>query len=95
MLTAGGAVQLLVLDTLSGRNALKNVDKWAAEQDLDPLLHPGLQASWFNDDALGRHLDRLNEADIHQIDSAFQLHVYQHERIPISVFHGDTKSMPV
>ncbi|WP_449583426.1 DUF4277 domain-containing protein, partial [Paenibacillus oceani] len=62
--TAGEAVQLLVLDMLSGRNALMNVDKWAAEQDLDQLLRPGLQASWFNDDALGRHLDRLYEADI-------------------------------
>ncbi|MEF3311881.1 IS1634 family transposase [Paenibacillus sp. GYB004] len=93
--TVGEAVQLLVLDMLSGRNALMNVDKWAAEQDLDQLLRPGLQASWFNDDALGRHLDRLYEADIHQLYSAFQLHVYQHERIPMSVFHGDTTSMSV
>jgi transposase len=91
----GEAIQLLVLDMLSGRNALMNVDKWAAEQELDQLLHPGLQASWFNDDALGRHLDRLYEADIHQVYSAFQLHVYQHERIPMRVFHGDTTSMSV
>lgn len=79
----------------AGRNALVNVDKWAAEQDLDQMLHPGLQASWFNDDALGRHLDRLYEADIHWIYSAFQLHVYQHERIQMAVFHGDTTSMSV
>jgi transposase len=93
--TVGEAVQLLVLDILSGRNALMNVDKWAAEQDLDQLIRPGLQASWFNDDALGHHLDRLYEADIHPIYSAFQLHVYQHERIPMGVFHCDTTSMSV
>jgi transposase len=93
--TVGEAVQLLLLDMLSGRHALVNVDKWAAEQDLDQLLRPGLQASWFNDDALGRHLDRMYEADIHQIYSDFQLYVYQHERIPMGVFHGDTTSMSV
>ncbi|SCW81951.1 Transposase [Paenibacillus tianmuensis] len=93
--TVGEAVQLLVLDILSGRNALVNVKRWAAEQDLEQLLRPGLQASWFNDDALGRHLDRLYEADIHHIYSSFQLHVYQQERIPMSVFHGDTTSMSV
>ncbi|WP_072328750.1 MULTISPECIES: DUF4277 domain-containing protein [unclassified Paenibacillus] len=73
---------MLVLDMLSGRNALMNVDKWTTEQDLDQLLRPGLQASWFNDDALGHYLDRLYEADIHHVYSDFQLHVYQHERIP-------------
>ncbi|MDF2648446.1 MAG: transposase [Paenibacillus sp.] len=87
--TAGEAVQLLVLDMLSGRNALMNVDKWAAEQDMDQLLRPGLQASWFNDDVLGRHLDRQYEVEIHQVYSTFQLQVHQHERIPMGVFHGD------
>ncbi|WP_157136309.1 DUF4277 domain-containing protein [Paenibacillus sp. Aloe-11] len=43
--TAGEAVQLLALDMLSGQNALMNVGKWAAEQDLDQLLLSGLQAS--------------------------------------------------
>ncbi|MBD2848683.1 IS1634 family transposase [Paenibacillus sp. IB182496] len=93
--SAGEAVQLLVLDILSGRNALVHVDKWAAQLDLDALVRPGLQAAWFNDDALGRHLDRLHEADIHAVYSAFQLQVYQHERIPMGVFHGDTTSMSV
>jgi transposase len=93
--TVGEAVQLLVLDMLSGRNALVNVDKWAVRQDIELLLRPGLQASWINDDALGRHLDRLHEADMHQVYSSFQLHVYRHERIPMSVFHGDTTSMSV
>lgn len=56
---------------------------------MDQLLRPGLQASWFNDDVLGRHLDRQYEVEIHQVYSTFQLQVHQHERIPMGVFHGD------
>ncbi|MFB9751028.1 DUF4277 domain-containing protein [Paenibacillus hodogayensis] len=44
--TAGEAVQLHVLDMLSGRNALMNVDKWAEEQDLDQLLRPGFTSAF-------------------------------------------------
>nr|WP_251037662.1 IS1634 family transposase [Paenibacillus albidus] len=90
--TAGEAVKLLLLDMLSGRQAWVHLERWAHTLDLDQLLRPGLQASWFNDDALGRHLDRQYEADMHQIYSAFQLHVYQHERLPMRVFHSDTTS---
>ncbi|WP_368859656.1 DUF4277 domain-containing protein [Halalkalibacter sp. APA_J-10(15)] len=55
--TVGDAVQLLVLDILSGRNALVHVDKWAEHLDMETLVRHGLQAAWFNDDALGHHLD--------------------------------------
>ena len=93
--TVGEAVKLLVLDMLSGRQPLVHIEKWAARQDLDRLIREGAQASSFNDDTLGRHLDRLHEADMHRVYSAFQLHVYKRENIPMRAFHGDTTSKSV
>ncbi|BAU27221.1 transposase [Aneurinibacillus soli] len=54
-----------------------------------------MQASWFNDDAIGHHLDRIEEADVHKVVSEWLLHVYRHEDIPMRVFHGDITSMSV
>ncbi|WZX99240.1 IS1634 family transposase [Bacillus sp. FSL W7-1360] len=89
----GDAVHLLLLDILSGRQALVHVEEWAKEIDLHKLLHEKVAPSFFNDDALGRHLDRLHDAGIHQLLSSILLDVYKHEEIPLSVFHGDTTSL--
>ncbi|MHC0618915.1 DUF4277 domain-containing protein [Paenibacillus sp. M.A.Huq-82] len=40
--TAGEAVKLLLLDMLSGRQALVHLEKWAQAQDLEGLFYPGL-----------------------------------------------------
>ncbi|WP_153017167.1 DUF4277 domain-containing protein, partial [Geobacillus sp. B4113_201601] len=44
--------------------------------DAVKLIRPGLKPSWFNDDALARHLDRLYEADIHKVISTCLIHIY-------------------
>lgn len=63
-------VKLIILDILSGRQALVHLERWAHEIDLPKRIRPGLQPSWFNDDAIGRHLDRLYDANIHAVLSA-------------------------
>nr|WP_245999765.1 IS1634 family transposase [Ectobacillus antri] len=88
----GDIVQLLLLDILSGRQALVHLEEWAGRIDLPKLLREGVQASHFNDDAIARHLDRLHDAGIHEIVSTFLLNTYKHENIPMRVFHGDTIS---
>ncbi|WP_153017161.1 DUF4277 domain-containing protein, partial [Geobacillus sp. B4113_201601] len=70
------AVKLILLDILSGRQALVHLERWAHEIDLSKLIRPGLKPSWFNDDALARHLDRLYEADIHKVISTCLIHIY-------------------
>ena len=86
-------VQLILLDLLSGRQALVHLEKWAAQMDLEKLVREGLSPSQLNDDAIGHHLDCLYEARIHAVVSAFLLRTYQHEQLPLRVFHGDTTSM--
>ncbi|MBU7007782.1 hypothetical protein Ga0451573_002739 [Peptococcaceae bacterium DYL19] len=49
----------LVINVLSGRKALYKVFEYFAEQDLEVLFGSGIEADAFNDDALGRALDKL------------------------------------
>lgn len=86
-------VQLIVLDILSGRQALVHLESWAAQIDVEKLIREGLSPNQLNDDAIGRHLDRLHEAGIQELVSSFLLHTYQHEKLPLRYFHGDTTSM--
>ena len=55
----GTIVLGLVLDTLSGRSPLYRVEEFFAAQDTELLLGKAVPASAFNDDAVGRVLDRL------------------------------------
>lgn len=78
-----------------GRQALVHLERWAHEIDLPKLIRPGLHPSWFNDDALARHLDRLYEADIHHVTSACLVQIYKKEDLPLWVFHADTTDKTV
>lgn len=86
-------VSLVILDILSGRQAIVNLEKWATSIDLEKNIRPGIKPSELNDDAIGRHFDRLYDAGIHEILSSFLLQTYQHEKMPLDLFHGDTTSM--
>ncbi|KAF0993634.1 hypothetical protein BJQ97_00242 [Geobacillus sp. TFV-3] len=92
---ASDVVWLLILDILSGRQALVHLERWAHEIDLPKLIRPGLQPSWFNNDAIARHLDRLYDANIHQVISACLVQIYKEEGIPLRVFHADTTDVSV
>ncbi|WP_033843108.1 IS1634 family transposase [Geobacillus icigianus] len=63
--------------------------------DAVKLIRPGLKPSWFNDDALARHLDRLYEADIHKVISTCLIHIYRKEGLPLQAFHADTTDKTV
>src|SRR5919106_5083294 len=56
---AGTVVLGLVLDTLSGRTPLYRLEEFFAHQDTELLLGKALPAHTFNDDTVGRVLDRL------------------------------------
>nr|WP_033017950.1 DUF4277 domain-containing protein [Geobacillus subterraneus] len=67
---ASDIVKLIILDILSGRQALVHLEQWAHDIDWPKRIRLGLVPSWFNDDAIARHLDRLYEANIHQVLSS-------------------------
>jgi transposase len=56
---AGTVVLGLVLDTLSGRSPLYRLEEFFAHQDTELLLGKALPPHAFNDDTVGRVLDRL------------------------------------
>jgi hypothetical protein len=56
---AGTVVLGLVLDTLSGRSPLYRLEEFFARQDTALLLGKALPPHAFNDDTVGRVLDRL------------------------------------
>ena len=49
----------LVMNVVTHRTPLYHVERWAATLPLDLLWTPGVQAATFNDDALGRVLEKL------------------------------------
>src|SRR5262249_8421682 len=56
---AGTVVLGLVMDTLSGRSPLYRLEEFFAHQDTELLLGKAVPPHAFNDDTLGRVLDRL------------------------------------
>ncbi len=91
----GDVVQMIVMDILTGRQALVHMADWAKRLDLEKLLCPDVQASFFNDDALARHLDRISEAEVHELYSTLALQAWQYNPDSILAFHSDTTSKSV
>jgi len=57
----GTNVVAMILDTLSGRSPLYQVEQFLKTQDIELLLGRDIPAKAFNDDALGRTLDKIHE----------------------------------
>jgi transposase len=91
----GEVVQLIVLDILTGRQALVHLEEWAHQIDIKKLISPQVEASYFNDDVIGRHLDRIAEANVHQVFSDFTLQLWEKEGDALHIFHSDTTSKSV
>src|SRR2546427_6746567 len=67
---AGTVVLALVLDTLSGRSPLYRLAECFASQDTELLLGQALPAEAWNDDQVGRVLDRLDDCGTMQLFTA-------------------------
>jgi Domain of unknown function (DUF4277) len=67
---AGTVVLGLVWDTLSGRSPLYRWEEVMAHQDTELLLGQALPAHAFNDEAVGRVLDRLYDRGTMQLLTA-------------------------
>lgn len=83
------------MDVLTGRRALVHLQDFAEDLDLEKLTAPGVQASFFNDDAIARHLDRISDADVHALYSTLTLGAWTYNPESIPAFHSDTTSKSV
>lgn len=69
----GTVVQLMVLDTLSGRSPLYRLERFAESVDTGLLLGRKIAANAFNDTTLGRAMDVIFEAGTEQLFSQVAL----------------------
>lgn len=88
-------VSLILLDILSGRQALVHLERWAHDIDWPKRIRPGLNPSWFNDDAIARYLDRLYEANLHQVLSSCLVQIDKKEGLSLRAFHADATDKTV
>lgn len=91
----GTIVLGMVIDTLSGRSPLYHLEAFFEQQDRELLFGRELEASVFNDDNVGRVLDRLFEAGTQKLFSALSQHAVERFAIPIQHLHHDTTSVNV
>lgn len=82
------ALQLLVKSVLLQPNALYRIGAWA--QNFDPVWMP---AGHFGDDALGRALDRLFQADRASLLTSLIIQAIQAFRIETAQIHNDSTSV--
>ena len=91
----GTHITALIINALVQRQPLYNVQRFYGKMDL-PLLFPeDVQASDFNDDALGRALDRLAEIDCRQLLGTIACQADRIEDLQITSVHADTTSFSV
>jgi len=89
----GTIVLGMVIDTLSGRSPLYHLESFFEQQDRDLLFGRALEANVFNDDNVGRVLDRVFETGTQKLFSALSQNAVERFAIPIKHVHHDTTSV--
>jgi transposase len=92
---AGTIVLGLVLDTLSGRSPLYRLEEFFAHQDTELLLGQVIPPRAFNDDAVGRVLDRLYDMGTMKLFTACAVRAAARFGIERRYVHFDTTSRSV
>src|SRR5665648_66143 len=88
----GQHILALVINTLCGRVPLYRVEKFYEDQDVEGLFGVGRTAKDFNHFALGRALDKVNEAGSSSIFTGLTLRNLITSGAPLQFAHGDTTS---
>jgi transposase len=92
---AGTVVLGLVLDTLSGRSPLYRLEEFFARQDTALLLGKALPPHAFNDDTVGRVLDRLYDMGTMKLFTAYAVRAATQFGLERRYVHCDTTSHSV
>ncbi len=90
LLDPGTHLVALINNILSTRDPLYRVEDFYREQDTELLFGPGVEADCFNDDALGKTLDRIYRAGPKKFFSAVVARAMIEEDIAYRILHADT-----
>ena len=93
IVSAGRAVEALVLSILDGHHALYKVGRRLDERGMLPLLQPGLAPESLHDGRLGQTLDALYDANLHTVFSAIALRALDIYRVETPWLHQDTTTI--
>src|SRR5215470_8249780 len=91
----GTIVLGMILDTLSGRSPLYRLEEFFAHQDTALLLGQALAPDAFNDDTVGRVLERLYDVGTMKIFTACAVRADQAYGLDKQYVHFDTTSISV
>jgi len=91
----GTIVLGMILDTLSGRSPLYRLEEFFAHQDRALLLGQAITPDAFNDDTVGRVLERLYETGTMKVFTACAVRADQAVHFDKRYVHFDTTSMTV
>ena len=91
----GTVVLGLILDTLRGRTPLYRLQDFFAQHDTELLLGKAIPAAAFNDDTVGRVLDRLYDTGTSKLFTACAVRADQVLRFDTPYVHFDTTSVSV
>jgi len=94
-LSPGQRITSIVLNALEDRSPLYQMETYMEPKDTEKMFGEGVQASHFNDDALGRALDKVYEAGPAKIFGSVITNVLTDQDLRIDPLHGDTTSVPV
>ncbi len=83
----------MVLDTLSGRSPLYHLEKSFEPCDRELLFGEALSPGYFNDDNVGRVLDRIYEAGTQKIFSSVSVAALRRFELSTKHVHFDTTSV--
>jgi len=92
---AGTVVLGLVLDTLSGRSPLYRLEDFFRDQDTELLLGQTLPPGAFNDDQVGRVLDRLYDFGTMKLFTSLAVRAAHKFNLERRYVHFDTTSCSV
>src|SRR5688500_14484475 len=93
VVSAGRAVEALVLAILDGHHALYKVGRRLDERGMLPLLQPGLEVTSVHDARLGQILDVLFATNRNQVFSAVALKALETYAISTPWMHQDTTTI--
>ncbi|MCW2278376.1 IS1634 family transposase [Heliophilum fasciatum] len=86
----GLLVEAMMVNMLTSRTPLYRVETFFESMDTEALFGPGVCTEDFNDDAIGRMLDRLHEVNLDHLYCSVVLAAWEKHQFDRSAFHGDT-----
>ena len=90
LLSPGTHVEALLINILSRRNPLYQVEEFYQEQDVELLFGKGVTANNFNDDVLGYTLDKISAANPKKVFSSVALRALAEEKLTKDTIRVDT-----